>query len=240
MNDCVPNCSICKSSDFVITDEQWEKVKSFEGKQAAISIPRQAGKSAAFKQVGYLTNGSELFIEPAGTDSVITDESRLFFEPGAGLRTNNYSFEISIEGSAMSVFKNAMLGASQRAKIDNKNTNKEEENPMKDNRIEALERQVESLTLRIQKLARWGEDTYKDGTVLIVDKVFQVEAFEAGDETVTAYRYALVKIGAYWYITGQNSGRSTWAEVVDFFYDGKVINIEKVTKTKAILTDVTE
>ena len=111
---------------------------------------------------------------------------------------------------------------------------------MKDNRIEALERQVEALALRIQKLARWGEDTYKDGTVLIVDKVFQVEAFEAGDETVTAYRYALVKIGAYWYITGQNSGCSTWAQVVDFFNDGKVINIEKVTKTKAILTDVTE
>ena len=41
-------------------------------------------------------------------------------------------------------------------------------------------------------------------------------------------------------MTGQNSGRSTWAQVVDFFNDGKVINIEKVTKTKAILTDVTE
>ena len=231
MNDCVPNCPLCKQSDFVITDEQWEKVKSFEGKQAAISIPRQAGKSAAFKQVGYLTNGSELFIEPAGTSTR--------FDP----LTNNYSIEISAD-SAMSVreifFTNEMLGTSGRAKIDNKNTNKEEENPMKDNRIEALERQVESLALRIQKLARWGEDTYKDGTVLIVDKVFQVEAFEAGDETVTAYRYALVKIGAYWYITGQNSGRSTWAQVVDFFNDGKVINIEKVTKTKAILTDVTE
>ena len=231
MNDCVPNCPLCKQSDFVITDEQWEKVKSFEGKQAAISIPRQAGKSAAFKQVGYLTNGSELFIEPAGTSTR--------FDP----LTNNYSIEITAAGLTMSareIFKNAMLGASQRAKIDNKNTNKEEENPMKDNRIEALERQVEALALRIQKLARWGEDTYKDGTVLIVDKVFQVEAFEAGDETVTAYRYALVKIGAYWYITGQNSGRSTWAQVVDFFNDGKVINIEKVTKTKAILTDVTE
>ena len=135
---------------------------------------------------------------------------------------------ISFDGSAMS------------ATINNKNTNKEEENPMKDNRIEALERQVESLALRIQKLARWGEDTHKDGTVLIVDKVFQVEAFEAGNEPVTAYRYALVKIGAYWYMTGQNSGRSTWAQVIDFFNDGKVINIEKVTKTKAILTDVTE
>ena len=225
MNDCVPNCPFCKQFNFVITDEQWEKVKSFEGKQAAISIPRQAGKT-----VGYLTNGSELFFEPAGTSTS--------FDP----QTNNYSFEITA-GSAMStreIFTNLMLGASQRAKIDNKNTNKEEENPMKDNRIEALERQVESLALRIQKLARWGEDTYKDGTVLIVDKVFQVEAFEAGDETVTAYRYALVKIGAYWYITGQNSGRSTWAQVVDFFNDGKVINIEKVTKTKAILTDVTE
>ncbi len=230
MNDCGPNCSICKSSDFVITDEQWEKVKSFEGKQAAISIPRQAGKSAAFKQVGYLANGSELFIEPV--------EISTSFD----LRTDSYSFEITADSvmSAREIFKNAMLGASQRAKIDNKNTNKEEENPMKDNRIEALERQVESLVLRIQKLARWGEDTYKDGTVLIVDKVFQVEAFEAGDETVTAYRYALVKIGDYWYITGQNSGRSTWAQVVDFFNDGKVINIEKVTKTKAILTDVTE
>ena len=231
MNDCVPNCPFCKQFNFVITDEQWEKVKSFEGKQAAISIPRQAGKSAAFKQVGYLTNGSELFIEPA--------EISTSFD----LRTDSYSFEITA-GSAMSAreifFTNEMLGASQRATINNKNTNKEEENPMKDNRIEALERQVESLALRIQKLARWGEDTYKDGTVLIVDKVFQVEAFEAGDETVTAYRYALVKIGAYWYITGQNSGRSTWAQVVDFFNDGKVINIEKVTKTKAILTDVTE
>ena len=163
MNDCGPDCPICKPPD-------WEKVKPFEGKQVAISF----------------------------------------------------------DGSAMS------------ATINNKNTNKEEENPMKDNRIEALERQVESLALRIQKLARWGEDTYKDGTVLIVDKVFQVEAFEAGDETVTAYRYALVKIGAYWYMTGQNSGRSTWAQVIDFFNDGKVINIEKVTKTKAILTDVTE
>ena len=219
MNDCGPDCSICKQSDFVITDEQWEKVKSLGSKQAAISIPRQAGKTW---QVGYLTNGSELFIEPAGAS------------------TSSHTIEITVDGSAMSAFKNAMLGASQRAKIDNKNTNKEEENPMKDNRIEALERQVEALALRIQKLARWGEDTYKDGTVLIVDKVFQVEAFEAGDETVTAYRYALVKIGAYWYITGQNSGRSTWAQVVDFFNDGKVINIEKVTKTKAILTDVTE
>ena len=238
MNNCVPNCYLCKQSDFVITDEQWEKVKSFEGKQAAISIPRQAGKSAAFKQVGYLTNGSELFIEPAGTNGPVGTSTS--FDP----QTNNYSIEISIEGSVMSAreifFTNEMLGTSGRAKIDNKNTNKEEENPMKDNRIEALERQVEALALRIQKLARWGEDTYKDGTVLIVDKVFQVEAFEAGDETVTAYRYALVKIGAYWYITGQNSGRSTWAQVVDFFNDGKVINIEKVTKTKAILTDVTE
>ena len=225
MNDCVPNCPFCKQFNFVITDEQWEKVKSLGSKQAAISIPRQAGKSAAFKQVGYLTNGSELFIEPAGTSTR--------FDP----LTNNYSIEISVD---LAIFKKMMLGASQRAKIDNKNTNKEEENPMKDNRIEALERQVEALALRIQKLARWGEDTYKDGTVLIVDKVFQVEAFEAGDETVTAYRYALVKIGAYWYITGQNSGRSTWAQVVDFFNDGKVINIEKVTKTKAILADVTE
>ena len=220
MNDCGPNCSICKSSDFVITDELWEWQKSLGSKQAAISIPRQAGKT-----VGYLTNGSKLFIEPAGTSTR--------FDP----LTNNYSIEISAD---LAIFKKMMLGASQRAKIDNKNTNKEEENPMKDNRIEALERQVEALALRIQKLARWGEDTYKDGTVLIVDKVFQVEAFEAGDETVTAYRYALVKIGAYWYITGQNSGRSTWAQVVDFFNDGKVINIEKVTKTKAILTDVTE
>ena len=231
MNDCVPNCPLCKPSDFVITDEQWEKVKSFEGKQAAISIPRQAGKSAEFKQVGYLANGSKLFIGPAGTSTS--------FDP----QTNNYSIEITAAGSAMlarEIFKNAMLGVSGRATINNKNTNKEEENPMKDNRIEALERQVEALALRIQKLARWGDDTYKDGTVLIVDKVFQVEAFEAGDETVTAYRYALVKIGAYWYITGQNSGRSTWAQVVDFFNDGKVINIEKVTKTKAILTDVTE
>ena len=222
-------CPVCKPSDFAVTDEQWAKVKSIENKQAAISIPRQAGKSAAFKQVGYLTNGSELFIGPAGT--------------GFDLQTNNYSFEISIDGSVMSareILKNAMLGISGRATINNKNTNKEEENPMKDNRIEALERQVESLALRIQKLARWGEDTYKDGTVLIVDKVFQVEAFEAGDETVTAYRYALLKIGAYWYMTGQNSGRSTWAQVVDFFNDGKIINIEKVTKTKAILTDVTE
>ena len=237
MNDCVPNCSICKQSDFVITDEMWEKVKSFEGKQAAISIPRQAGKSAAFKQVGYLANGSELFIEPMGTNGPVGTSTS--FDP----LTNNYSIEITAAGLTMSarkIFKNAMLSASQRATINNKNTNKEEENPMKDNRIEALERQVEALALRIQKLARWGEDTYKDGTVLIVDKVFQVEAFEAGDETVTAYRYALVKIGAYWYITGQNSGRSTWAEVVDFFNDGKVINIEKVTKTKAILTDVTE
>ena len=50
MNDCVPNCPLCKQSNFFITNEQWEKVK------AAISIPRQAGKSAAFKQVGYLTN----------------------------------------------------------------------------------------------------------------------------------------------------------------------------------------
>lgn len=177
------------------------------------------------KQVGYLANGSELFIGPAGAS------------------TNSHTIEITVDGSAMSarkIFKNATLGTSVRAKIDNKNTNKDEENPMKDNRIEALERQVESLALRIQKLARWGEDTYKDGTVLIVDKVFQVEAFEAGDETVTAYRYALVKIGAYWYMTGQNSGRSTWAQVIDFFNDGKVINIEKVTKTKAILTDVTE
>ena len=214
MNDCGPNCSICKSSDFFITNEQWEKVKSLVSKQAAISIPRQAGKT---EQVGYLTNGSKLFIGPAVT-----------------------SIEISIDGSAREIFKNAMLGASQRATINNKNTNKEEENPMKDNRIEALERQIEAFALKIQKIARWGEDTYKDGTVLIVDKVFQVEAFEAGDETVTAYRYALVKIGAYWYITGQNSGRSTWAQVVDFFNDGKVINIEKVTKTKAILTDVTE
>ena len=167
--------------------------------------------------------------------------------------TNSHTIEITVDGSAMSarkIFKNATLGTSVRAKIDNKNTNKDEENPMKDNRIEALERQVESLALRIQKLARWGEDTYKDGTVLIVDKVFQVEAFEAGDETVTAYRYALGKIGAYWYMTGQNSGRSmpghhlqelcTWAQAIDFFNDGKVINIEKVTKTKAILTDVTE
>ena len=218
MNDCGPNCSICKSSDFVITDEQWEKVKSFEGKQAAISIPRQAGKSAAFKQVGYLTNGSELFVGPAGTIEPV--EISTSFD----LRTDSYSFEITADSvmSAREIFKNVMLG------------------PMKDNRIEALERRVEALALRIQKLARWGEDTYKDGTVLIVDKVFQVEAFEAGDETVTAYRYALVKIGDYWYITGQNSGRSTWAEVVDFFNDGKVINIEKVTKTKAILTDVTE
>lgn len=137
-------------------------------------------------------------------------------------------------------FMDLMRGTSRHGKINNEDTNKEEVNPMKDNRIEALERQVESLALRIQKLARWGDDEYKDGTVLIVDKVFQVEAFEAGDETVTAYRYALVKIGAYWYMTGQNSGRSTWAQVVDFFNDGKVINIEKVTKTKAILTDVTE
>ena len=231
MNDCGPDCSICKQSDFVITDEQWEKVKSFEGAQSTISIPRQAGKSAAFKEIGRLTNGSKLFIEPAGTSTR--------FDP----LTNNYSIEITAAGSAMlarEIFKNAMLGASKRAKIDNKNTNKEEENPMKDNRIEALERQIEAFALKFQKIARWGEDTYKDGTVLIVDKVFQVEAFEAGDETVTAYRYALVKIGDYWYITGQNSGRSTWAEVVDFFNDGKVINIEKVTKTKAILTDVTE
>lgn len=217
MNDCGrPDCPVCKRSDFAITDEQWEKVKSFEGAQTTISIPRQAGKTAAFKQVGYLTNGSKLFIGPAGA---------------------------SIEGSAMSareMFMDLMRGTSRRGKINNEDTNKEEVNPMKDNRIEALERQVESLALRIQKLARWGEDTYKDGTVLIVDKVFQVEAFEAGDETVTAYRYALVKIGAYWYMTGQNSGRSTWAQVVDFFNDGKVINIEKVTKTKAILTDVTE
>ena len=218
-------CPVCKLPDFVITDELWEWQKSLGSKQAAISIPRQAGKSAAFKQVGYLTNGSELFIGPAGAS------------------TSSHAIEITVDGSAMfarEILKNAMLDISGRATINNKNTNKEEENPMKDNRIEALERQVESLALRIQKLARWGEDTYKDGTVLIVDKVFQVEAFEAGDETVTAYRYALLKIGAYWYITGQNSGRSTWAEVVDFFNDGKVINIEKVTKTKAILTDVTE
>ena len=164
--ECGPNYPVCKPSDFVITAEQWEMVKPIENRQAAISIPRQAGNED----------------------------------------TNN----------------------------------KEEVNPMKDTRIEALERQVESLALRIQKLARWGDDTYKDGTVLIVDKVFQVEAFEAGDETVPAYRYALVKIGAYWYMTGQNSGRYTWAQVVDFFNDGKVINIEKVTKTKAILPDVTE
>ena len=217
-----PDCPVSKPSDFVITDEQWEKVKSFTGKQTEISIP--VGKLATFKET------ERLFIGLAGTSS---------FDP----RTNNYSIEITTAGSAMfarEIFKNLMFGASQRAKINNKNTNKEEENPMKDNRIEALERQVESLALRIQKLARWGEDTYKDGTVLIVDKVFQVEAFEAGDETVTAYRYALVKIGAYWYMTGQNSGRSTWAQVIDFFNDGKVINIEKVTKTKAILTDVTE
>ena len=217
-----PDCPVSKPSDFVITDEQWEKVKSFTGKQTEISIP--VGKLATFKET------ERLFIGLAGTSS---------FDP----RTNNYSIEITTAGSAMfarEIFKNLMFGASQRAKINNKNTNKEEENPMKDYRIEALERQVESLALRIQKLARWGEDTYKDGTVLIVDKVFQVEAFEAGDETVTAYRYALVKIGAYWYMTGQNSGRSTWAQVIDFFNDGKVINIEKVTKTKAILTDVTE
>lgn len=138
------------------------------------------------------------------------------------------------------MFKNLMLGTSRRGKINNEDTNKEEVNPMKDNRIEALERQVESLALRIQKLARWGDDEYKDGTVLIVDKVFQAEAFEAGDDTVAAYRYALVKIGAYWYMTGKNSGRYTWAQVVDFFNDGKVINIEKAVKTKAILTDVTE
>ena len=233
MNDCVPNCPFCKLSNFVVTDEQWEKVKSLGSKQAAISIPRQAGKT---EQVGYLTNGSKLFIEPVGTIGPAGTSTS--FDP----QINNYSFEITADLAmyARKIFKNAMLGVSGRAKIDNKNTNKEEENPMKDNRIEALERQVESLALRIQKLARWGEDTYKDGTVLIVDKVFQVEAFEAGDETVTAYRYALVKIGAYWYITGQNSGRSTWAQVVDFFNDGKVINIEKVTKTKAILTDVTE
>ena len=142
--------------------------------------------------------------------------------------------------AAREMFKNLMLGTSRRGKINNEDTNKEEVNPMKDNRIEALERQVESLALRIQKLARWGDDEYKDGTVLIVDKVFQVEAFEAGDETVTTYRYALVKIGAYWYMTDKNSGRYTWAQVVDFFNDAKVINIEKVTKTKAILTDVTE
>lgn len=217
-----PDCPVSKPSDFVITDEQWEKVKSFTGKQTEISIP--VGKLATFKET------ERLFIGLAGTSS---------FDP----RTNNYSIEITTAGSAMfarEIFKNLMFGASQRAKINNKNTNKEEENPMKDYRIEALERQVESLALRIQKLARWGEDTYKDGTVLIVDKVFQVEAFEAGDETVTAYRYVLVKIGAYWYMTGQNSGRSTWAGVVDFFNDGKVINIEKVTKTKPILADVTE
>lgn len=108
MNDCGPNCSICKSSDFVITDEQWEKVKSFEGKQAAISIPRQAGKSAAFKQVGYLTNGSELFVGPAGTIEPV--EISTSFD----LRTDSYSFEITADSvmSAREIFKNAMLGAS--------------------------------------------------------------------------------------------------------------------------------
>ena len=192
----------------------------------------------AFKNIGYITVDeiNRAFNTECGPDCPVCKP----FDP----LTNSYSIEINNVGSAMSareMFMNLMRGTSQRGKINNEDTNnKEEVNPMKDTRIEALERQVESLALRIQKLARWGDDTYKDGTVLIVDKVFKVEEFEAGDETVPAYRYALVKIGAYWYMTGQNSGRYTWAQVVDFFNDGRVINIEKVTKTKAILTDVTE
>ena len=41
-----------------ITDEKWEMVRSIENKQAAISIPRRAGKSAAFKEIGRLASSS--------------------------------------------------------------------------------------------------------------------------------------------------------------------------------------
>ena len=121
-------------------------------------------------------------------------------------------------------------------------TNAKENEMAGPNRITSLQQQIETLALRVSELAKWGTDSdHDEGTILVIDKVHHVEAYLNGDQDVVVFRYVGVKINRAWYLTGIHNvnAKYTWDQFVDFLNDGLVINVEKVTKTKALYKGVT-
>lgn len=92
-------------------------------------------------------------------------------------------------------------------------------------REEVIQSRIAELEAELAQRRRYGRDTYEDGTVLSWEK-----AYEDVEET---YRYAAVKAGTVWYVTGSkaSSVRYTWDKLIQLWVSG--IPVETVRRVAA-------
>lgn len=75
----------------------------------------------------------------------------------------------------------------------------------------ATEKEV---TRKLSLARQFGEDVFEDGTVFTLEKVF------SEDDGAKRYRYATIKTGGKWYLTGSMTQGLEWYELVIWMVTG--------------------
>jgi hypothetical protein len=79
-------------------------------------------------------------------------------------------------------------------------------------RLEEAEARMRALEKEIFQLRRFGRDRFVDGDVIRFNKIHH-----AADDTHKSYSYVSIKVGLYWYLTGQQRReRYTYDELIQF------------------------
>lgn len=79
-------------------------------------------------------------------------------------------------------------------------------------RLEEAEQRLRQLEKEIFQLKRFGRDRFEIGDVIRFTKTHN-----AADDTHKSYSYVAIKIGFYWYLTGQQRReRYTYDELIEF------------------------
>jgi hypothetical protein len=98
----------------------------------------------------------------------------------------------------------------------------------------------EERTKQADKLEKYGEDAFAEGTVITFQYQFP-NTFQKGPDGERIYwpmkyLYAAIKADGLWYTTGPKSPKAfTWQSLVDWWENGRVTKLRVVTKTEKIL-----
>lgn len=76
-------------------------------------------------------------------------------------------------------------------------------------RKSVIEDRMKALEQELAQLDRWGEDNYKNGTVIRFKVQFQVGG--------VWYTYVATKVKGRWFITGNRMSYLTWDALVEFW-----------------------
>jgi hypothetical protein len=95
-------------------------------------------------------------------------------------------------------------------------------------RREVVRSRIEALEQELAELAKFGDDVYEDGEVLI---------FSGSFVSGTNYHYAAIKAGGSWFLTGARNENQylSWGNLVSFWRRANVSKIRVVTKTRRVL-----